>query len=180
LNVTLIVLDLETTGLNPNADDILEVGAIVLDQNERAAGKFSALTQRWKPFHEIPSVVREMHTRNGLWAALQVMKERGAERTIRHVDWQLSDFLREHGVKEGSGVLVGYSIDFDRRFIRAQMPQTEIMLGHRMRDVSALSKTLKGWGLATPSFPEPPHRALLDCEQELAEYQAIREYLCSK
>lgn len=168
--MTLIVLDLETTGVT-SGDDILEVGAIVLDKDDAPVGRFSRLCPRHKPFHEIDPYVRDMHTRNGLWEAVDLFAKGGS---VYQADWLLADFLAGHGVKEGQGILVGFSIDFDRRFIRQWMPQTERLLSYRMRDLSALLITLGEWGLDVPGKEDVPHRALLDCEVELSLYLQLK------
>jgi oligoribonuclease len=169
--MTLIVLDLETTGTTPG-DDILEIGAIVLDKDDSPVGRFSRLCPRHKPFHEIDPFVRDMHTRNGLWEAVDMFQQTSS---VYQADWLLADFLAGHGVKEGRGILVGFSIDFDRRFIRQWMPQTERLLSHRMRDIGAMLTVLGEWGLPVPAKEDLPHRALLDCEVELSKYVQLKE-----
>ena len=175
----LVVLDLETTGLDPYADDILEIGAILVDEsaeNSLLGPDFHALIRQTKPMAEIDPFVRQMHEKNGLWAALEKLD-------INHdngenVDHALANWLIGHGAKPGNVVLIGYSIHFDHGFLKAQWPKTAALLSHRIRDVGAFLLQCREWGLPVPEkHAKMPHRALADAQLETVQYLELRDIL---
>lgn len=116
-------IDLETTGLDPAVDKVLEVACVVTDDNFVEVARWSAVTNaaRDVAYHELRAVVQAMHRDNGLWmeslaSTLQVSdppdtSARVAEDgtlTVRNshgtfiessADSQLFAFLRKHAVK---------------------------------------------------------------------------------
>ena len=196
----LVVLDLETTGLDPRpyrrdlgdgryavegGDNILEIGAISLGPGAwpRAGCDFHALVRRTKPMAEIDPFVIGMHTKNGLWNDLGGPDGFGGL-DAADADRQLASWLRSHGAAAGDGrgrgnvVLVGYSVHFDHAFLEAQFPETARLLSYRIRDVGAFAMQCAEWGLPVPGkAPSMPHRALQDAEIELRQYLGLRDAL---
>jgi len=169
----LVVLDLETTGLSPRGDDILEIGAIALEPGtDLVRARFQRCLARQKADADISAYVRKMHTDNGLWAACA-----RSELFQYQADWQLADWLVSLGATPASVILVGHSIHFDKGFIDAQLPRTSELLSHRLRDIGAFQRTCQDWGLDVPELPEMPHRALEDCEIELDGYLRLKGIL---
>jgi oligoribonuclease (3'-5' exoribonuclease) len=170
-----LVLDIETTGLDASSDDILELGVIALLDDDKPRASYHAFGQRTKKMEEIAQVVQTMHNHNGLFAAS--LDDPLRTENCHELDERFADWLRELGCKEGQGVLIGFSIAFDRRFIDTQMPRAAKLLSHRMQDIGNFTRMCIGWGLPVPAMPAMPHRAMEDCEREYTHYLAVKEAL---
>jgi oligoribonuclease (3'-5' exoribonuclease) len=164
----LLVLDLETDGLDPSENIILEVGAILLDAQDNVRTSWQFLCPH-RGLDNVHPVVVEMHTKNGLWRDCMQWG-----RDMEEVDVLLSTGLRSYGALASQVVLVGHSIHFDLSFIRAQMPKTAGLLSHRIRDIGAMARTLRDWGVGFPELPGMPHRALEDAKIEHAGYLDLK------
>ncbi|KXO16692.1 DNA polymerase III, alpha subunit [Clostridiales bacterium KA00134] len=97
-----VVFDLETTGLSPRKDKIVEIGAVKIVDNE-IVDRFSALIN---PQMQMSQGAEEI---TGLSNALL-----DEERTIEEVLPEFLDFIED-------SVLVAHNSDFDTAFIRREM-----------------------------------------------------------
>ena len=161
-----VVLDLETTGLQPARDEIVEMAAI------RATGStivdtFSCLVRCER---SLPQSIVQL---TGITEAM--LREQGIPQ--RQAVQQLVAFL-------GEDPLVGYNIGFDMEFLRAACEQLHISPPvNRCVDVLGLARRkvfgVKDYKLTTLaehfSLPlQDPHRAREDCERILALYCKLK------
>lgn len=171
-----VFLDLETTGLDPNKDRILEIAMVVMATSDGVP----KITERWScvigsigdPADTITDpCCLKMHDDNGL------LKECRASRVLlSDAERMAVDVLRSHGFVAKDAVIAGNSIHFDRQFVSRWMPDLHRFLSHRMIDVSALRELMTrvlGMGGAVSgvkaSMGEPKHRALPDAEASILE-----------
>jgi oligoribonuclease len=175
----LAFLDLETCGLDVENDDVLEVACLVIDDRlTQEVARFHAVVRTDREFYELPEVVRNMHTKSGLWA--EVIDHKIA-RPIKQVDIELASFLRTHAVKiesEGERTtlvrpqLAGNGIHFDRGFMRRCLRRAEAELHHRQLDVTSLNELMRRFNPALyearPKPAESAHRAIDDVLDSLA------------
>jgi oligoribonuclease len=178
----LLWVDLETTGLDEQADWILEVGAVVTEAvppfDEVAT--FSALvkpaTPHWKD--RMGARVVEMHARSGLLADVEAK----ATASIAEVDRALVEVLKGTGAKKHDFMLAGSGVaHFDSRFIARQMPETAAWIRYPVLDVGVLRRALifagrgdltaAGTTYAGDAFADKPHRGLADVMDHLAEFR---------
>jgi oligoribonuclease len=166
-----LFLDLETTGLDPRRESILECAALVvtadlriLDDTDRVL-HFDRSVER----EPIDPFVIDMHTVNGLWLDC----EHSADE-VDLVACTLEGMIAAHDWEEGKPILAGASIHFDRSFLQTHMPSIVERLHHRMLDVSSLKLLRKDAG--APDMPKVDvHRAMPDALHSLAEARQIRD-----
>lgn len=176
----LLFLDLETTGLDPKNDAVLEVAAIVLsDDLKTEIARYSSVIA-WDPVtHKAPIApfVVGMHVHNGLWAECIAAKASTTGfGSLADIDGALRDFIVRNGCGGGerSGAqLAGNSIHFDRAFMREHLPVSFAELHHRQLDVSSINELARRvWPDVHAKRPgtggPAAHRAMADAEQSIA------------
>lgn len=172
-----VVLDLETSGFDPETDMILEVGALYIDMKtleEKGRmhglinpGSVTLARTRFDP------VVKKMHTDNGLFS--DMLTGSVAVFSTAEIETELTRWLREYvGATSRSVVLCGNSIHFDRGFIQKQMPYVFEMLSHRVIDTSSLRNCCQQWLGELAPMEVKAHRALEDCEMSLNTLRWVR------
>ena len=116
-----VVLDFETTGLNPNMDEIIEIGAVRLEHGKEV-GEFSQLID---PGRAIPEKVVELTGINSAMLAGQP--------TLAEVFPKFAEFL------EGA-VLVAHNASFDMAFLRRAFQRFGRELDAPILDTLALAR----------------------------------------
>lgn len=110
----LLCLDLETTGLDPNYNEIIQIGAILLDEKMRELGEFDRLV---KPSFPMRGINKGYNTY--LRSEISVEELRKQE-PIESVIEDLQTWLLSKGVnlsKPGEIALLGQNIKFDYSFL---------------------------------------------------------------
>lgn len=162
--MTYVFVDLETTGLDPNLSDILEVGIVVYDKNFNKLGVFSEVAHYRHPDKNpstwIDPFVVQMHTKNGLWDECDA-----SQHSLRQVELDAIEFLKAGGwVRQP---LAGSTINFDRSFLQRHMLKLHDTFHYRNIDVSSFKNVWKMYDMPELRANEKKeaHRAIPDCEE---------------
>lgn len=171
----LIWIDLEMTGLDPDADRILEIATLVTDKDLEivATGPVLAIRQPEQTLAKMDAWNVEHHTRSGLVARVRsegVSEHAAEEATLA--------FLREY-VPARTSPMCGNSICQDRRFLYRYMPALEAYFHYRHIDVSTFKELARRWAPAVADSvqKESAHQALADIEESIAELRHYRARL---
>lgn len=173
--MNLLFLDIETTHADVEKGGIIEIAAVVngrwpmtkpLNLNILVQPHIEAV---WDPF------CVDMHDKNGLYEEV-VVEKRGV--SYDEADFLLWQFIGEHfgytrpEKKEEVARLTGFSIQFDKEFLRAMgFKKTMSLLSHRIIDCSTLRDVGAVCGWEYKKSVET-HRALLDCYEALNFYRS--------
>ena len=171
----LIWIDLEMTGLDTDADTIIEIATIVTDRhlNELAEGPVVTIGQIQTVMGGMDEWNTRQHGESGLTS--RVLQ---SEVTLRQAELQTLDFL-SRWVDAGVSPMSGNSICQDRRFLAREMPELERFFHYRNLDVSTLKILAQLWApeVAAGFNKESSHRALSDIRDSIAELAWYREML---
>lgn len=176
-----VVVDLETTGLDEHADEIIEVAAVGLSADlETELFRISepvAWTARGRErFYssEYAETLIDMHTRSGLLHALS----RPGVKSLAEVEQIVLDAIAEHGNPHDKPTLAGSGVShFDDRFLPVHTPGLWNALFYAPTDVGGFRRFyLKQTGtLLTEVNDAKTHRALDDVECHIEELKAFRD-----
>jgi oligoribonuclease len=180
----LIWVDIETTGLIPGAEVILEVGCKVTDIDLTLIDDFQVAiwdSPRYEDaWNNSDQFVKDMHTTSGLHeecmtSGVTLTQARGA----------FKDFLTGFGVgilqpeeTQPSEPMCGSSVAFDRKFLDYYMPESSSLFGYRNVDISTIKELCKA--LAPTIYEDVPtpaglHRVLPDLDDTIGEFTFYRD-----
>lgn len=177
-------LDLETTSLDPEAGEILEIGIVLTDLALNEIAESSWLVRpKQLDMLTIHPTVREMHTKNGLFEEVLAlplydpgMDYEGYTDIVAR-DKHIGDWLRAEipRLQRGDLALGGSGVShFDVRWLKRHLPGTAAMFYRSTFDVGVIRRFVDD----VANCPElrPPavtrdlnHRALDDARNHLAE-----------
>jgi oligoribonuclease len=166
-------IDLEMTGLNPEEHQILQIAAIVTDNDltVRAEGPEIVIHQPAEHMQKMDDMVRDMHTSSGL-----LNKVYESNISVEYAEQEMIAFIKTYCIP-GTTMLCGNSIWVDRIFLKRYMPALERLFYYRMIDVSTIKELVSRWYPHKPKFEKKKqHTALADIYESIAELRYYREH----
>lgn len=171
LRERLFWVDLEMTGLDPEANAIVEVAAIVTEVADLAPlDRYHAVVhQPEAAIAKAEPVVQQMHSRSGLWDRV-----RASTISVGDAEGRLVD-LAARWCEPRQAILAGNSVWQDRRFIERWMPRLASLLHYRQVDVSSFKVVAPAWfGPDAVPKKNEKHTALEDILESIAELEHYR------
>jgi oligoribonuclease len=173
----LIWIDMEMSGLNPDADRVLEVAIVVTDSQlvTVAEAPVKVVHQADAVLDRMDSWNRSTHKKTGLTDKVKAARQNEAE-----VEAELIAFLAQY-LPENTSPMCGNSICQDRRFLARCMPKLEAFFHYRNLDVSTLKELAKRWkpGIVAGMTKHGKHEALADIYESIEELKYYRENFLS-
>ena len=174
MNERLVWIDCEMTGLDLEADALVEVAALVTDFDLNVLGE--GIDVLIKPpqaaLDQMIDFVRNMHVSSGLLEALE------AGTTMTDAEQQVLAYIKEHCPDGSRPPLGGNTVATDRSFLARDMPTLEGFLHYRNVDVSSIKELARRW-YPRAYFAAPAkrgnHRALADIQESIEELRYYRE-----
>jgi oligoribonuclease len=173
-NKTLIWIDLEMTGLQPETDRIIEIATLITDAdlNILAEGPVIAVHQSDTALAAMDEWNQRTHGESGL-----VRRVRASRVDDAAAQQQTLDFLRQYA-EPGSSPICGNSVHQDRRFLVKYMPALEAFFHYRNLDVSTVKELARRWRpeLLEGFSKKSSHQALDDIRDSVSELLYYREH----
>ena len=162
------------TGLNPEADCLVEVAVVITNSNLEIldAGLDVVIKPRPESWANMSDFVRNMHTESGLIDEVENGLELGQAEQI------ILDYIKRFVPNAKEAPLAGNTIGTDRMFINKYMPNLDQHLHYRNIDVSSIKELTRRW-YPRVYFQLPKkdggHRALADILESIQELRYYRE-----
>ncbi len=170
----LIWLDMEMSGLNTEADKVLELATIVTDPhlNIIAEGPVIVIHQAEEVLNGMDAWNQSTHSKSGL---IERVKQSSFDET--YASEATIEFLKKH-IAPNKSPMCGNSICQDRRFMAKHMPNLESYFHYRNLDVSVFKELSRRW---RPSLYQgfkkiSKHEALPDIYDSIDELKYYREH----
>ena len=165
-------IDLETTGLHPMRDKILEIAVYKATLEDPFNIQF--VYQNVVGFNnevELDDFVKNMHTKNGL---LEECLRSSA--TITSIENDLIKIIPKPNDRKSLYVFAGSAIHFDASFIKEYMPTFYSYFSHRHYDVSSIKLFCQSMGMTEFKKAEA-HRAKDDIIESVGHAKECAEWL---
>ena len=166
-------LDMEMTGLDVEANRIIEVAVIVTDMNLQFIDKYEAVVRQPQSFLD---QMDEWNTRTHGESGLTNRVKTGQPQS--EIEMQLISLADKHFGNERI-ILAGSSISQDKLFIERHMKRFAQRLHFRIIDVSSM-KAIFQWRYKVKFQRGKNHRALLDVEESINELKLYLSFLDQK
>ena len=169
-------IDCEMTGLSLSDDALIEVAALVTDDelNGLGEGVDVVIKPPQTALEQMNDFVRNMHATSGLLPEL----DSGTDMATAQA--KVLDYIREWVPEPGKAPLGGNSVGTDKTFLSRDMPELVDHLHYRIIDVSTIKELARRWyPRAYFQAPEKTgnHRALGDIEDSIDELRYYRHIL---
>ena len=172
--LNLIWIDLEMTGLAPNADRILEIATLITDANLNiiAEGPNLAVRQSDGLLDGMDDWNQRHHSKTGL-----IEKVKNSRIDDKEAERQTIEFLVQYSEK-GASPMCGNSICQDRRFLANYMPELEEFFHYRNLDVSSIKELVRRWKpeILEGLVKKGTHIAMDDIKDSVIELIYYREH----
>lgn len=156
-------LDMEMSGLDVGSCRILEVAAVVTDNNFKALEEYQTVVfQPAEVLAAMDAWCTENHAKTGLTALVPKGKPED------QVEKELIALIDRHFAAKERPILAGNSIGQDRKFIDAYMPALAKRLHYRMLDVTSFKIVLQD-KFKIEYEKKGTHRALDDIQESIGE-----------
>lgn len=170
---TLVWIDLEMTGLDPERDHVLEVATVVTDAQlvVLAEGPVIAIRQNETVLGAMDDWNTHHHGASGLLDRVRgsVLDEREAERLTL-------EFLAQWS-EPGTSPMCGNSVCQDRRFLARHMRGLERFFHYRNLDVSTVKELARRWrpDVLAGVRKQGTHKAIDDIHESIGELRHYRD-----
>ena len=167
----LLWVDIETTGLDADKDQILQIACILTDFHLTIQHTFGQLTihqpeynlENWNPW------CVEQHTKSNL-----VDEVRMSKTTLAETEKSILGWLNSYLAVKDTIYIAGNSVHFDKQFLYKHMPMLSKRLSHRIMDVTSFALVCKH--TSPEVYMNRPHKsyshtALQDILESIAEYR---------
>ena len=174
MNEHLVWIDCEMTGLDLEADALIEVAALVTDGelNVLGDGVDVLIKPEQAALDQMGAFVRSMHETSGL------LDELPKGHTMAEAEEQVMAYITEFVPEARKAPLAGNTIGTDRAFLARDMPTLEGHVHYRSVDVSSVKELARRW-YPRAYYQSPAksgkHRALADIQESIEELRYYRE-----
>ncbi len=174
ISENLVWIDCEMTGLNPEADCLVEVAVVITNSELEILDKGFEVVIKPRPesWANMNDFVRDMHTQSGLINDV----ENGVE--LAQAEQQILEYIKKFVPNAKEAPLAGNTIGTDRMFLNKYMPELDQHLHYRNIDVSSIKELTRRW-YPRVYFQLPKkeggHRALADILESIQELRYYRQ-----
>jgi oligoribonuclease len=174
ISENLVWIDCEMTGLNPEADCLVEVAVVITNSELEIldAGLDVVIKPRPDSWQNMNDFVRNMHTESGLINEVETGLDLEAAEQV------ILDYIKKFVPNAKEAPLAGNTIGTDRMFLNKYMPALDQHLHYRNIDVSSIKELTRRW-YPRVYFQMPKkdggHRALADILESIQELRYYRE-----
>jgi oligoribonuclease len=162
-------IDLETTGLDPQKDSILEFGYAITNQKLEILEKESFVVScEQSVLDNMNEWCKKTHSASGLIGDIAAFGE-----DLGLIEQRIINLIEYHQLNKPK--IFGSSIHFDKNFIEKHMPKLNSVLHYRMVDVTGIAECFNHLYSYNPGKPTvSSHRALDDIQDSINHLKTLR------